>query len=237
MSGDRWSLRKSRRDQHHDVFAPGEWEVRARGGKGRGVRVRGWLVSLAIVVAITVLATGNNPPKPNTASSLGALAAKIAIGVFLVAIAIRQRRRMGQPKKPPTWQEHVDTMSPWFAMSLAPAVQQPWALIGAGAATVTQAKLSSWGTVRVLHPSLGVLPRHGDLRRCLARPEQGVPGLVGDEESVGLVVQREGVAVRRQCAYPSCDVPVDVGRREVIFPAGRSPNRSLVTYLLVHCWP
>ena len=105
MSGDRWSLRKSRRDQHHDVFAPGEWEVRARGGKGRGVRVRGWLVSLAIVVAITVLATGNNPPKPNTASSLGALAAKIAIGVFLVAIAIRQRRRMGQPRKPAKWQE------------------------------------------------------------------------------------------------------------------------------------
>ena len=108
--------------------------------------VFGWLVSLAIVVAITVLATGNKPPKPNTAPSLGALAAKIAIGVFLVAIAIRQRLRMGQPKKPkkpPKWQEHVDTMSPWFAVGLAPAVQ-PWALIGAGAATVTQAKLSSW---------------------------------------------------------------------------------------------
>jgi hypothetical protein len=108
--------------------------------------VFGWLLSVAIVVAITVLATGNNPPKPNTAPSLGALAAKIAIGVFLVAIAIRQRRRMGQPKKPkkpPKWQEHVDTMSPWFAVGLAPAVQ-PWALIGAGAATVIQAKLSSW---------------------------------------------------------------------------------------------
>jgi hypothetical protein len=93
-----------------------------------------------------VLATGNKPPKPNTAPSLGALAAKIAIGVFLVAIAIRQRLRMGQPKKPkkpPKWQEHVDTMSPWFAVGLAPAVQ-PWALIGAGAATVIQAKLSSW---------------------------------------------------------------------------------------------
>jgi hypothetical protein len=37
----------------------------ARGAKGRGIRVR-WLVSLAIVVAITVLATGNNPPKSNT---------------------------------------------------------------------------------------------------------------------------------------------------------------------------
>ncbi len=72
----------------------------------------GWLVSLAIVVTVTVLATGNNPrPKP--------------------------------PKKPPKWQQHVDAMSPWFAMALAPALQ-PWALIGAGAATVVEAKLSSW---------------------------------------------------------------------------------------------
>jgi hypothetical protein len=71
-----------------------------RGAVKGAAFVFGWLVSLAIVVAITVLATGNNPPKPNTAPSLGALAAKIAIGVFLVAVAIRQRRRMGQPKKP-----------------------------------------------------------------------------------------------------------------------------------------
>ncbi|HLN68544.1 MAG TPA: GAP family protein [Streptosporangiaceae bacterium] len=47
------------------------------------------------------------------------------------------------PKKPPKWQEHVDGMSPWFAMVLAPTLQ-PWALIGAGAATVVEAKLSSW---------------------------------------------------------------------------------------------
>ena len=71
---------------------------------------------------------------------------KIAIGAVLVVIAIRQRRRTGQPKKPkkpPKWQENVDNMSPWFAMILAPALQ-PWALIGAGAATVVEAKLSSW---------------------------------------------------------------------------------------------
>jgi Sap, sulfolipid-1-addressing protein len=108
--------------------------------------VSGWLVSLAVVVAITVFATGNNPPKPSTVPSLAGLAVKIAIGVGLVAIAIRQRRRMGRPrkpKKPPKWQEHVDNMSPWFAFGLAPAVQ-PWALIGAGAATVTEAKLSSF---------------------------------------------------------------------------------------------
>ncbi len=108
--------------------------------------VVGWLASVAIVVAITLLATGNNPPKPSTAPSLAGLAVKIAIGVGLVAIAIRQRRRMRRPKKPkkpPKWQEHVDNMSPWFALGLAPAVQ-PWALIGAGAATVMEAQLSSF---------------------------------------------------------------------------------------------
>ena len=117
----------------------------------RGVRkgaafVFGWLVSLAIVVTITVLATGNNPPKPSTAPSLAALAVKIAIGVVLVIIAIRHIRARGRPKPPkkqPKWQEHVDTMSPWFALGLAPALQ-PWGLIGAGAATVVEAKLSSW---------------------------------------------------------------------------------------------
>ena len=117
----------------------------------RGVRkgaafVFGWLISLGIVVTITVLATGNNPPEPNTAPSLAALAVKIAIGIGLVAVAIRhirRRKRPRPPKKPPNWQEHVDNMSPWFAMGLAPTLQ-PWALIGAGAATVVEAQLSSW---------------------------------------------------------------------------------------------
>ena len=94
----------------------------------RGVRkgaafLFGWLVSLAVVVTVTLLATGNNPPKPNTVPSLASLAVKIAIGTVLVVIAIRQRRRMKEPKepkKPPKWQEHVDSMSPWFAMGLPP---------------------------------------------------------------------------------------------------------------------
>jgi len=113
----------------------------------RGVRkgaafVFGWLVSLAIVVIVTVLATGNNPPKSSTAPSLAALAVKIALGAVLVWIAVRHIRARGRPK-PPKWQEHVDSMSPWFALALAPALQ-PWVLIGAGAATVVEAKLSSW---------------------------------------------------------------------------------------------
>jgi hypothetical protein len=100
---------------------------------------------LAVVVAVTVLATGNNPPKQNTAPSLAALAVKLAIGVVLIGIAIRQRRKMGQPKKPkkpPKWQASVDNMSPWYAIGIAPLLQ-PWGLIAAGVATVTEAKLSS----------------------------------------------------------------------------------------------
>jgi len=117
-----------------------------RGTRKGAAFVSGWLVSLAIVVSATVLATGNNPPKPSTAPSLAALAVKVALGAFLVVIAVRHYRRMDRPKppkKPPKWQAHVDTMSPWFAMGLAPALQ-PWGLIGAGAATVVEAKLSSW---------------------------------------------------------------------------------------------
>ena len=118
-----------------------------RGARKGAAYVFGWLVSLGVVVTITVLATGNNPPEPETVPSLAALAVKVALGVVLVVIAVRHRREMRteprKPKKPPKWQEHVDSMSPWFALGLAPALQ-PWVLIGAGAATVVEAKLDSW---------------------------------------------------------------------------------------------
>jgi threonine/homoserine/homoserine lactone efflux protein len=124
----------------------------ARGARKGAAFVFGWLVSLAIVVTVTVVATGNNPPKPATVPSLAALAVKIALGVMLVLIGVRHIRARGRPKppkKPPKWQAHVDSMSPWFAMGLAPALQ-PWVLIGAGAATVVEAKLSSWQDFLVL---------------------------------------------------------------------------------------
>jgi hypothetical protein len=119
----------------------------SKGGvrKGAGF-IFGWLLSLAIVVAGTVLVTGNKPPKSNTAPSLAALAVKIAIGVALLVIAARQWRKMGKPKKPkktPNWQTGIDNMSPWYAMGLAPLVQ-PWGLVAAGVATIVEAKLSSW---------------------------------------------------------------------------------------------
>jgi hypothetical protein len=119
----------------------------AKGGTRKGAAfIFGWLLSLAIVVAATVLITGNKPPQPSTAPSLAALAVKIAIGVVLILIALRQRRRMGKPKPPkkqPKWQTGLDNMSPWFAIGLAP-LTQPWGLVAAGVATIVEAKLSSW---------------------------------------------------------------------------------------------
>lgn len=119
----------------------------SKGGTRKGAAfIFGWLLSLAVVVAVTVLVTGNKPPKPNTAPSLAALAVKIVIGVALILIAVRQRRRMGKPrppKKTPKWQTGLDNMSPWYAMGLAP-LTQPWGLVAAGVATIVEAKLTSW---------------------------------------------------------------------------------------------
>jgi hypothetical protein len=119
----------------------------SKGGTRKGAAfIFGWLLSLAIVVAVTVLVTGNKPPKANTTPSLAALAVKIAIGVALMLIAVRQRRRMSNPrppKKPPKWQTGLDSMSPWFAMGLAP-LTQPWGLVAAGVAVIVEAKLTSW---------------------------------------------------------------------------------------------
>jgi Sap, sulfolipid-1-addressing protein len=121
----------------------------SQGGARKGAAfVFGWLASLAAVVSATVLATGGNPPKQSTSPSLATLAVKIAIGVVLVGVAIMRNSRRGHPKppkKPPKWQASVDTMSPWFAMGLAPALQ-PWVVLGAGAATVVDAKLSTPAT-------------------------------------------------------------------------------------------
>ncbi len=106
----------------------------------------GWLLSLALVIAFTLVVTDNNPPKPSTAPSLAALAVKIAIGVALVIIAMRRRRKLSQPKEPkkvPRWQTGIDNMSIWFAIALGP-LTQPWGLVAAGVATIMEAKLSSW---------------------------------------------------------------------------------------------
>jgi threonine/homoserine/homoserine lactone efflux protein len=113
--------------------------------KGAGF-IFGWLVSLAAVVAATVLLTGNHPPRNNTAPSVAALIVKIVIGAVLVIIAVRKWRKLGAPKPPkktPKWQTGIDRMSIWFAIALG-FLTQPWGLVAAGVATIVDMKLSTW---------------------------------------------------------------------------------------------
>jgi threonine/homoserine/homoserine lactone efflux protein len=111
--------------------------------------ILGWLACLVAVIAAVIVSTGNNPPEPQTVPSDAALAVKLAVGVVLILIAVRQRRRMGRPRKPPAWMARLDQLSLLGAAGLA-AFLQPWTLVAAGAATVVQAKLDTAGSYLVL---------------------------------------------------------------------------------------
>jgi threonine/homoserine/homoserine lactone efflux protein len=111
--------------------------------------ILGWLACLVAVIAAVIVSTGNNPPEPNTVPSDAALAVKLAVGVVLILLALRQRRRRGLPKKPSAWMARLDQLSLWGAAGLA-AFLQPWTLVAAGAATIVEAKLDTGGSYLVL---------------------------------------------------------------------------------------
>ena len=111
--------------------------------------ILGWLACLVAVIAAVIVSTGNNPPEPQTVPSDAALAVKLAAGVALILVAVRQRRRMGRPRKPPAWMARLDRLSLWGAAGLA-AFLQPWTLVAAGAATITEAKLATPASYLVL---------------------------------------------------------------------------------------
>jgi Sap, sulfolipid-1-addressing protein len=113
--------------------------------KGLGYTL-GWLVTLVAIVAFTVLITGGQPLLPDTAPSTAALAVKLTIGVILVAVATRRwgRRDTWHSATPrqPRWMARIDRIKPVGAAGLA-FLLQPWVLVVAGVATITQAKLSN----------------------------------------------------------------------------------------------
>jgi hypothetical protein len=106
--------------------------------------ILGWMACLVAVIAAVVLATGGDPPRQHTAPSTAVLVVKALLGILLIWIGIRRRRRRGRPRKPPTWMGWLDRMSPWAAVGFG-AFMQPWSLVAIGAATVVQAKLSTAG--------------------------------------------------------------------------------------------
>lgn len=117
----------------------------AKGGIWKGLAfILGWMACLVAVIAAVVLATGGDPPRQHTAPSTAVLVVKALLGILLIWIGIRRRRRRGLPRKPPTWMGWLDRMSPWAAVGFG-AFMQPWSLVAIGAATVVQAKLSTVG--------------------------------------------------------------------------------------------
>ena len=109
----------------------------------------GWLACLVAVIVAVILATMNSPPKPQTVPSTAALAVKLAVGVTLILMALRKKRRMGQPRKPAAWLAKLDRLSLVSVAGLA-AFLQPWTLVAAGATTITEAKLATAGSYLVL---------------------------------------------------------------------------------------
>ena len=115
----------------------------AEGGTRKGLAfILAWLACLVVVIGGVVLVTGGKPLKSSSSPSTGALVAKILLGVVLIILGLRQRARMGRPRKPPTWMARLDGLSTPTAAVLA-LFLQPWALVAAGAATVTSANLSN----------------------------------------------------------------------------------------------
>jgi len=106
--------------------------------------VLGWMVTLVVIVAATVLVTGGKPLIPHSNPSTGVLALKLSIGVVLVFIAYRRWGSWGtsEPKGQPKWMRGIDRVNPLSAAGLA-FLLQPWVLVTAGVATITEAKLSS----------------------------------------------------------------------------------------------
>jgi Sap, sulfolipid-1-addressing protein len=111
--------------------------------KGLGFTL-GWLLTLVGIVALTVLVTGGEPLIPQSAPSTASLAVKLAVGVALVFIGYRRRRRpaSNEPKKQPRWMASIDRINPVAAAGLG-FLLQPWVLVAAGVATITQAQISS----------------------------------------------------------------------------------------------
>jgi Sap, sulfolipid-1-addressing protein len=118
-------------------------------GSEKGTRkgaafILGWIGTLVVVIAAVLASTGGDPPRPHTAPSNAVLVVKALLGVLLIAIGYREWRRSGRPRKQPQWMARLDHMSLSSAAGLG-AFLQPWSLVAAGAAVVSQAKLSTAG--------------------------------------------------------------------------------------------
>jgi hypothetical protein len=116
----------------------------AKGGLRKGlIFILAWLATLVAVIALTLAVTGGKPPETSSAPTTGLLIAKLVIGAGLVAFGVHKRQAEPKPPKEPKWKERIDDLAWWKVASLG-LLLQPWPVVAAGAATVAQAKLTSF---------------------------------------------------------------------------------------------
>ena len=115
----------------------------ARGTRVGLAFVLSWMACLVVVVAATFIVTGGEPLAPKSVPSTAALVIKLLLGVVLVGIAVRQRRRIGQPHSPPTWMARLDNMS-YGSAALLGTFLQPWSLVAAGAMVVLTSSITGF---------------------------------------------------------------------------------------------
>ena len=115
----------------------------SEGGVRKGLAfLLGWVACLVLIIAGVVVLTGGEPLKSQSVPSTGVLVAKMLLGLLLVWLGFRQRKRMGRPRTPPTWTAKLDAVSMPAAAVIGPFTQ-PWTLVAAGALAVTAAKVSN----------------------------------------------------------------------------------------------
>ena len=113
--------------------------------------VLGWMACLVVVVGATFAVTGGEPLIPSSAPSTAALVVKLLLGLLLIGIAVRQRRRIGQPHPTPSWMARLDKMS-YGSAALLGLFLQPWSLVAAGAMVVLTASLAGvWEYVALFY--------------------------------------------------------------------------------------
>jgi hypothetical protein len=122
----------------------------ADGGLRKGLAfILSWLACLVLVITAVLLLTGGTPPDPHTPPSTAATAVKLTLGIGLTVFGERKRRLPPRPRRQPKWMARLDRVSVFTAAGLA-VLLQPWAIVGAGAATVVEADLSTGTSFVVL---------------------------------------------------------------------------------------
>jgi hypothetical protein len=114
-----------------------------RGARNGAAFIVAWVLCLIVVIVGTLALTGGAPPRQGTAPANLVGVVYVALGAFLLGVAARVRQRPADvPRPQPSWMKRVDGMQAGGAALLG-FLLQPWGLVAAGAAAVSQADVSN----------------------------------------------------------------------------------------------